>query len=119
MLQEEITQLSGTETKMPEVLPIPQFLDGFYSTLGAGTGKGVSLVFDIVDNTDEHFHTEIHMKLFPYEDGDGNVVNENLPSRWQMGMHYTYIFTIEADPIEFDSPSVTVEAYEEDTPDTI
>lgn len=119
MLQEEITQLSGTETKMPAVLPIPQFLDGFYSTLGAGTGKGVSLAFDLLDKTNEKFYSEMEIKLFPYEDGEGNFVNASLPSRWQMGMHYTYVFTIEADPIEFDSPSVTVEAYEEDTPDTI
>lgn len=119
VLQEGIAQLSGIETEMPDVLPVPQFLDGFYTTLGAGTGKGVSLAFDLLDKTDENFHTEMEMKLFPREDGEGNVVNANLPSRWQMGMHYTYVFTIEADPIEFDSPSVTVVAYEEETPDTI
>lgn len=119
VLQEGIAQLSGIETEMPDVLPVPQFLDGFYTTLGAGTGKGVSLAFDLLDETNEKFYSEMEMKLFPHEDGEGNVVNANLPSRWQMGMHYTYVFTIEADPIEFDSPSVTVVAYEEETPDTI
>ena len=119
VLQEGILQLGDTEAEMPDVLPLPQFLDGFYSTLGAGTGKGVSLAFDLLDKTDVNFYTEMEIKLFPYEDGEGNIVNASLPSRWQMGMHYTYVFTIEADPIEFDSPSVTVVAYEEETPDTI
>lgn len=119
VLQEGISQLGDTETAMSDVLPVPQFLDGFYSTLGAGTGKGVSLAFDLVDKIDVNFHTEMEIKLFPYEDGEGNIVNASLPSRWQMGMHYTYVFTIEADSIEFDSPSVTVVAYEEETPDTI
>ena len=119
VLQEGISQLGDTETAMSDVLPVPQFLDGFYSTLGAGTGKGVSLAFDLLDKTDVNFYTEMEIKLFPYEDGEGNVVNASLPSRWQMGMHYTYVITIEADPIEFDSPSVTVVAYEEETPDTI
>lgn len=119
VLQDGLSQLSDTETAMPDVLPVPQFLDGFYSTLGAGTGKGVSLAFDLLDKTDESFCTEMEIKLFPYEDEEGNVVNASLPSRWQKGMHYTYVFTIEADPIEFDSPSVTVVAYEEETPDTI
>ena len=36
VLQEGILQLGDTEAEMPDVLPLPQFLDGFYSTLGAG-----------------------------------------------------------------------------------
>ncbi len=113
------TQLSSVPVECSSLLPLPQFLDGYYPSLGKGTGKGVSIAFEVVDKTDDHFYTELEYKLYPYDDGNGNMMNSGLPSRWQPGKHYSYVFTIESDPIEFDNPSVTIMAYEIDNPDII
>ena len=114
-----LTQLSSSPIDCSLLLPVPQYLDGYYPTLGKGTGKGVSLAFEVVDSSDENFYTEMEYKLYPYEDGEGNKMNEGLPARWAQGTHYSYVFTIQADPIEFDNPSVTVMAYESETLDAI
>ena len=115
----DLTQLSSSPVNCTSVLPMPQYLDGYYPTLGTGTGKGVSIAFELVDKTNANFYTELEYKLYPYENGEGVKVNESLPARWIRGMHYSYVFTIEADPIEFDNPSVTVMAYETETSDAI
>lgn len=117
--EQEPQELSTNALEMNDIYPIGQILNGVYPTLNGQTGKGVSIVFDLLDKEDDSFKCEIEYKLYPYTDSEGNPKNAYLPERWAMGIHYNYVITINAEPIEFDNPSITVEAFEEVIPDTI
>lgn len=80
----------------PDMLIIPQYLDGVFPTLGTGTqdsGVDVVLEFVVTDGFGEQ-KIEILMK--------------DHTERWEMGKHYTYTLTLNAEPIEFGPPSVTI-----------
>ena len=111
----EYTILAGPVQLAPEpascavIYPISQPLNGEYPTLHGKTEKGVYLTFELIDKTDDNFRYVLEYKLY----------NAALPEKWEMGMHYQYVFTVTADPIQFDSPSITVDAFEEKNLGTI
>mgnify|MGYP003292958290 CR=1 FL=1 len=85
----------NTSDALP-LLIIPQYMDGVYPTLGSGTldtGGDVILEFTITDGFGEQT-VEVLMK--------------DHTDRWESGKHYKYTVTVNADPIDFGTPSVTI-----------
>lgn len=80
----------------PDMLIIPQYLDGVFPTLGTGTqDSGVDVVLEFVV-TDGFGEQKIEILMKEYTD------------RWEQGKHYQYNVTVNADPIDFGAPSVTI-----------
>ena len=78
------------------LLIIPQYMDGVYPTLGSGTldtGGDVILQFTITDGFGEQT-VEVLMKDYT--------------ERWELAKHYKYTVTVNADPIDFGAPSITI-----------
>lgn len=95
---------------IPQLYLLPQPMNGVYNTLGTSTGKNVMLSFDLLDKEDDNFVYTMVLNL-------NNPDNSNLPAKWEKGVSYEYYISITADPIEFDTPSVSVMVV--DTPQTI
>lgn len=74
---------------------IPQYLDGIFPTMTGTLDNGLDVVLE-----------------FTLTDGFGSEVVsvplKNFTQRWEMGMHYHYTISVNADPIGFVSPSVTI-----------
>ena len=80
----------------PDMLIIPQYLDGVFPTLGTGTqDSGVDVVLEFVV-TDGFGEQKIEILMKEYTD------------RWEQGKHYQYNVTVNADPIDFGAPSVII-----------
>jgi hypothetical protein len=80
----------------PDMLIIPQYLDGVFPTLGTGTqDSGVDVVLEFVV-TDGFGEQTIEIFMKEYTD------------RWELGKHYQYNIAVNADPIDFGAPSVTI-----------
>lgn len=78
------------------LLIIPQYMDGVYPTFSSGTldtGGDVILEFTVTDGFGEQT-VEVMMK--------------DHTDRWELGKHYLYTVTVNADPIDFGAPSVTI-----------
>lgn len=83
--------------KSPEnLLIIPQYLDGIFPVIGTGSvdmGIDVVLAFTINDG---YGSQEIEIPL------------KNYTERWVMGKHYVYNIAVNADPIDFGSPNISI-----------
>ena len=94
LLGSEVT-LNGW--KSPEnLLIIPQYLDGIFPVIGTGSvdmGIDVILAFTV---TDGYGSQEIEIPL------------KNYTERWVMGKHYVYNIAVNADPIDFGSPNISI-----------
>lgn len=83
-------------TSPENLLIIPQYLDGIFPVIGTGSvdmGIDVILAFTV---TDGYGSQEIEIPLKDYTE------------RWIMGKHYVYNIAVNADPIDFGSPSISI-----------
>lgn len=83
-------------TSPENLLIIPQYLDGIFPVIGTGSvdmGIDVILAFTI---TDGYGSQEIEIPL------------KNYTERWVMGKHYVYNIAVNADPIDFGSPTISI-----------
>jgi len=79
-----------------ELFFIPQYLDGVFPVLGSGSldsGVDVILSFTVTDGFGEQ---TVELPLKDYT------------PRWEMGKHYHYNVTVNADPIDFGAPSISI-----------
>lgn len=79
-----------------DLLIIPQYLDGIFPVIGTGSvdmGIDVVLAFTINDG---YGSQEIEIPL------------KNYTERWVMGKHYVYNIAVNADPIDFGSPTISI-----------
>lgn len=79
-----------------ELFFIPQYLDGVFPVLGSGSldsGVDVILSFTVTDGFGEQ---TVELPLKDYT------------PRWEMGKHYHYNVTVNAEPIDFGAPSVSI-----------
>ena len=74
---------------------IPQYLDGIFPTIGETLDSGVDVVLAIT-LTDGFGSQTVELLLKDYTE------------RWELGKSYQYTITVNADPIEFDTPSFTI-----------
>lgn len=81
----------------PDLFIIPQYLNGIFPVLG-GTVE-----------------SEIDVKIvFTVTDGNGfgeqtvEILLKDHTERWEIGKHYTYNIAVNADPIDFGAPTVTI-----------
>lgn len=84
------------EWQSGELFFIPQYLDGVFPVLGSGSldsGVDVILSFTVTDGFGEQ---TVELPLKDYT------------PRWEMGKHYHYNVTVNADPIDFGAPSVSI-----------
>ena len=94
LLNSEVT-LNGW-TSPENLLIIPQYLDGIFPVIGTGSfdmGIDVILAFTV---TDGYGSQEIEIPL------------KNYTERWVMGKHYVYNISVNADPIDFGSPNISI-----------
>lgn len=94
-LLDEPAALNGW-TSPENLLIIPQYLDGIFPVIGTGSfdmGIDVILAFTI---TDGYGSQEIEIPL------------KNYTERWVMGKHYVYNIAVNADPIDFGSPNISI-----------
>lgn len=83
-------------TSPENLLIIPQYLDGIFPVIGTGSvdmGIDVVLAFTINDG---YGSQEIEIPL------------KNYTERWVMGKHYVYNIAVNADPIDFGSPNISI-----------
>ena len=74
---------------------IPQYLDGIFPIIGETLDSGVDVVLAIT-LTDGFGSQTVELLLKDYTE------------RWELGKSYQYTITVNADPIEFDTPSFTI-----------
>lgn len=93
MLEDQNLTLNQWESEPLYI--IPQYLDGIYPTLNGTLDSGVDVVL-----------------TFELTDGFGSQLVEiplkNYTERWEMGKHYKYTVTVNADPIDFGTPGFTI-----------
>lgn len=93
-LLDETATLNGWTSG--DLLIIPQYLDGIFPVIGTGSvdmGIDVVLAFTV---TDGYGSQEIEIPLKDYTE------------RWVMGKHYVYNIAVNADPIDFGSPNISI-----------
>lgn len=93
---ENMPLLNGWESS--ELYVIPQYLDGVFPVVGTGandTGVDVKLAFTLTGN--EGYGSE-----------NIEILLHDCTKHWIMGYHYHYQVTLEADPIHFGAPEVSI-----------
>lgn len=99
------TQTQNDKTIYPELqgqtfddlFIIPQYLNGIFPVLG-GTVESevdVKLVFTVTDRD-------------AFGEQTVEILLKDHTERWEMGKHYTYNIAVNADPIDFGAPTVTI-----------
>lgn len=81
--------------KSQDLLMIPQYLDGIFPALGGTVESGidVKLVFTVTDG---------------FGSQTVEIILKDHTQRWEMGKHYKYNVAVNADPIVFGAPSVSI-----------
>ena len=92
--------LKSSKTKLNQwnscdLLIIPQYLDGIFPVVGGSLDSGVDVVLSFVV-ADSYGSQELRLPLKTYTE------------KWEIGKHYTYTISVDADPIGFGAPNVTI-----------
>lgn len=100
--------LQGTSASLypvvtsPELLLLPQYTDGLFTS--GNTGTFIRLEFDITDKdafSSQHVVLSLDSPVSEEAKQDGVIYFTGLTKHWEMGKSYTYNISINPRPIDF------------------
>ena len=102
LLSEAPASLYGEGVTSPELLLLPQYTDGVFTS--GNTGTFIRLEFDVYDNdqfSSQHVVLSLDSPATEEAKQDGVIYLSGLTKHWEMGKSYKYNIKINPRPIDF------------------